>query len=85
MLADKEQAVLTLYSTLGCHLCDLALDVIKNCPAATEMNLVIVDIADDDVLVSQYGVRIPVVAGMQGKRELGWPFDVDELTYFLTS
>lgn len=76
---DKE--TLILYSTLGCHLCDLAVEVIAHCSEAREKNVCSIDIADDDDLVARYGVRIPVIA--YAGKELGWPFTADELSVFL--
>ncbi|WP_075184658.1 glutaredoxin family protein [Teredinibacter haidensis] len=63
---------LILYSTLGCHLCDLAKNVIANsCSAQPEW----VDIAEDEELLALYGTRIPVVKARESNREIGWPFD----------
>lgn len=80
---NNDKGTLILYSTLGCHLCDLALEVIAQCSEAGQKNVCSIDIADDDDLVSRYGVRIPVVA--YANKELGWPFTVDDLSVFLTS
>ncbi|CAE6961889.1 COG0526 Thiol-disulfide isomerase and thioredoxins [Vibrio sp. B1REV9] len=40
--------VLTLYSTEGCHLCEMALDLVKQTGLAEQTH--VVDIAFDDVL-----------------------------------
>jgi len=61
---------LLLYTTPGCHLCELAEDILLSVGA----RFVPVDIAEDPALIQRYGVRIPVVADRAG-RELGWPFD----------
>ncbi len=72
---------LTLYTTLGCHLCDEALALLE--PWLKEgLKLALVDIADDDLLMADYGVRIPVVASPSGA-ELGWPFNADSLAKWL--
>ncbi|WP_045859717.1 glutaredoxin family protein [Teredinibacter purpureus] len=63
---------LTLYSTVGCHLCDLAKEVIARCG---RFNVTVVDIAEDSALLGAYGVRIPVVVDLSTRKELGWPFD----------
>ncbi|MFT7387582.1 MAG: hypothetical protein ACI8VC_000823 [Candidatus Endobugula sp.] len=76
---------LILYHTLGCHLCDLAKKQVEPLLAEYDLCLVEIDIADDDILVEKYGVRIPVIQ-LQGtvalaehestsKYDLGWPFD----------
>ena len=59
-----------LLTTAGCHLCDQALEVIRR--AAPALELTLVDIAEDDALIEQYGEKIPVVR-LAG-RELCWPF-----------
>lgn len=77
----NDKSTLILYSTLGCHLCDLAVEVIARCSEASQKNVRSIDIADDDDLVSRYGVRIPVIA--YAGKELDWPFTVDDLSIFL--
>jgi len=69
---------LTLYTTLGCHLCEHAEAILD----AAQCTYVGVDIAEDLALLERYGVRIPVVKDGNG-RELGWPFDTAQLTAFL--
>lgn len=67
-----------LYSTDGCHLCELAQAQLD----AGNITYKIVDIIDDADLVDRYGVRIPVVLNKDNK-ELGWPFDLAQLLQFL--
>ncbi len=74
---------LVLYTTLGCHLCDQAKDVIWPCLEVFSYRLVEVDIAEDATLVERYGVRIPVVYRSDLDEELGWPFDAQSLSEFL--
>jgi glutaredoxin len=50
-----------LYSRAGCHLCDTARDVLLAERARTPFDLVEVDVAGDDDLEREYGIRIPVV------------------------
>lgn len=71
---------LRLYTTPGCHLCELAEEILH----AVSVKFDPVDIADDPDLIKRYGVRIPVVADQAG-RELGWPFDGTALEAWLTS
>jgi len=75
--------VLCIYSTSACHLCDLALQVIDAVLSPDYFDKVIVDIADSDVLVEQYGVRIPVLKIQRTGDELGWPFNEHELMEFV--
>ncbi|WP_187992998.1 glutaredoxin family protein, partial [Vibrio harveyi] len=46
--------VLTLYSTEGCHLCEMAFYLVSQIGLAEQTH--IVDIAFDDALFSRYGV-----------------------------
>ncbi len=71
--------MLTLYSTQGCHLCEMAFDLVKQAGLADAVS--IVDIAFDDALFSRYGVTIPVVE--YNGAELAWPFDRQELLNWL--
>jgi hypothetical protein len=68
---------LVLYSTDGCHLCESAMRLLASMPELVRRPWSVVDIADDDTLLERYGTRIPVLA-FQG-RELGWPFNADDV------
>lgn len=70
---------ITLYSTEGCHLCEMAYQLLTQANAAHQVE--VVDIAFDDALFSRYGVTIPVLAYQNS--ELNWPFDLNELTQWL--
>jgi hypothetical protein len=74
---------LTLYSTLGCHLCELAKEQLEPLLTPLALRLVEVDIADDDILLEKYGVRIPVIQLADSDQELGWPFDTQQAYSFL--
>lgn len=80
---------LRLYTTLGCHLCEQAQALITPLINNTSWCLRLVDIADDDELMSRYGIRIPVLYRAdldslgQSVSELGWPFDRDSAIRFL--
>lgn len=65
--------VLKMFSTAGCHLCDLAVEQIQQLPPALMVQLEIIEIGDDDTLVEQYGTRIPVIR-FADNSELNWPF-----------
>lgn len=64
-----------LYSTLGCHLCELALEEIQPCLSGTQWLLKEVDIAEDPELLEQYGTSIPVMHIVASDKRLYWPFD----------
>jgi glutaredoxin len=55
-------ATVVLYSRTGCHLCDVARDVIQSVRARESFVFQEVDIETVDALLRDYGVRIPVVA-----------------------
>lgn len=69
----------TLYSTVGCHLCEQA----ENLLQSFSVDMVSVDIAEDELLMQRYGVRIPVLKNSQNDDELGWPFDAAKLQDWL--
>lgn len=71
--------MITLYSTEGCHLCEMAFELCQQTGIAEKVD--IVDIAFDDELFSRYGVTIPVL-NFQGN-EINWPFDLQELQHWL--
>lgn len=68
-----------LYSSEGCHLCEQALEI---CLPLLAEKLTIVDIVDDEHLVAQYGVHIPVLV-KENKQELFWPFDFTDVQAFI--
>ncbi len=76
-MLDLNKMLITLYSADGCHLCEQAQQILNQVGVSYQL----VDIALDEQLVEQYGVRIPVLAH-QGK-ELGWPFDSQAVSHFL--
>lgn len=75
-----------LYTTSGCHLCE-QVEVMfaylqKQIPVIGEQyQLEKIEIANDDNLVADYGVRIPVLK--IDNEELGWPFEIEELANWL--
>ncbi|CAM3067384.1 glutaredoxin family protein [Vibrio mytili] len=71
--------MLILYSTEGCHLCEMAFALVENVGLAKQTD--IVDIAFDNDLFSRYGVTIPVLKYQES--ELNWPFDLEQLTNWL--
>lgn len=71
--------MLTLYSTDGCHLCEMALELLSNLDIQHLVD--VVDIAFDDQLFHRYGVTIPVLRYTDA--ELNWPFDQVQLQHWL--
>ncbi len=71
-----------LYTTLGCHLCEQAMEMLLYLQAqGIDLQIESIEIADDDDLMERYGIRIPVVRGTDN--EIGWPFSIEELRVFL--
>lgn len=69
---------LQLFSTAGCHLCDLAFEQVQTLPIAADIHLQVIEIGDDDALVDQYGIRIPVIK-FSDNSELNWPFEQSDI------
>ena len=71
-----------LFTTSGCHLCELAEAGIM---PLVEHGLMVelIDIADSEALVDAYGLRIPVLRRLDTGAELGWPFDTEQVVAFL--
>lgn len=74
-----------LMTTLGCHLCDDAAQLLVQgmVPARHEVDLV--DIAYDDELMARYALKIPVLRDVASGRELAWPFDQAALAAFIAT
>lgn len=70
---------LILYTRPGCHLCEKALQVCRECGVEPRP----VDISEDLELLDAYRDRIPVLRRSDAPEELGWPFDADALAAFL--
>jgi len=73
--------VLTLYSTEGCHLCEMAFELTEQLNISHQVE--VIDIVFDDVLFSRYGVTIPVLKFQES--ELNWPFGLQELNDWLNN
>lgn len=74
-----------LYGTVGCHLCEQALEQIAMVVGFERVRdaVVSIDIADDDDLLDKYQERIPVLVCMRTQQTLDWPFDPAELQQWL--
>jgi Glutaredoxin-like domain (DUF836) len=68
----------TLYTRVGCHLCETAEAVLAAERAVTPFLLDVVDVDTDPELVSRYGVRVPVVA-VDGVEEFDYEVPPDLL------
>ncbi len=71
-----------LLGTLGCHLCEVAEEILM--PFVEHGLLVeLIDIAEREDLVERYGLSIPVLRRCDTGEELNWPFDADQIAGFL--
>ena len=52
---------LSLYHRRGCHLCDEMLEAVEHLLIGRNIEIVMVDIAEDPVLIASYGEDIPVL------------------------
>jgi len=67
-----------LYSSEGCHLCEQALALCIPHIDTSELN--IVDIVEDEALVSQFGIHIPVLERCSDNKMLYWPFNDSQIS-----
>lgn len=75
MIQTEKQSAVILFGTLGCHLCDDALMLVKQAlPDGVAIQQI--DIADQPKLVESMGQRIPVAK--IGQTELNWPFSLED-------
>jgi len=70
---------LLLYGTRHCHLCEQAEALLRAAGLTTEY----IDIAEDNVLLEKYRIRIPVLLRDDNGAELGWPFNAQALQRFI--
>lgn len=72
----------SLFGTLGCHLCEVAENVLM--PFVEHGLLVeVLDITDQPQWVDAYALRIPVLRRNDTGAELNWPFDATQVAAFL--
>ena len=70
------------YTKYGCHLCDEGLAILRHFP---EIEVIIVDVEEDVEKFKSYLIRIPVISYDNGKKELGWPFDKEDIRNIVLS
>lgn len=74
---------LYLYTTDGCHLCEMALAIVQPLIPEMALTLELVEISEQASLVEQYGIRIPVLLKEGAESDLGWPFDQAQVVQYL--
>lgn len=70
-----------LFTRDGCHLCELAANLLDEAGVAWRA----VDIDGDAALAERYGLIIPVVRRPDAERELVFPFDAEAVAAFLAA
>lgn len=74
---------LKLYTTSNCHLCEQAIELIRQLDYFVSLELV--EIIEDATLLTCYGARIPVLQRTDNLRELDWPFTLDDVNTFINT
>ncbi|MEX2469374.1 MAG: glutaredoxin family protein [Pseudohongiellaceae bacterium] len=74
---------MNFYTTAGCHLCEEAERLLIELVAQHPVTVEVIDIAADEGLAEEYGIRIPVVRHQESGREAGWPFSYGDLVRLL--
>ena len=64
----------------SCHLCELAYSLAMK---ISDISVIVIDIAEDELLLEEYGVRIPVLQRQDIKTELNWPFNEVDIQQLL--
>ena len=68
-----------VYSRVGCHLCEIAIDQINSVKDELGFNLEIKFISDDAVLEQEYGEQVPVIL-INNKIHDYWRIDLARFT-----
>lgn len=70
-------STITLYTTAGCHLCELAYQQLQQLDPE-QFTVHLVDIALDAQLMKRYGTTIPVIQ-FSDQSTLAWPFEFRDI------
>lgn len=77
---------LLLLGTAGCHLCEEAEQIIREClPNDYDQVIEVIDIAEQEHWQADYAIRIPVLYHSATKKELAWRFDQADVERFIRS
>jgi hypothetical protein len=75
---------LSFYTGQECCLCDDAKALLNQCNLTNNYVVELIDVKSSHQLYHLYGARIPVLKRHVDDSELGWPFNLQQLTEFLT-
>ena len=73
---------LQLYTTSYCHLCEQAEVLLAK---HQNINLKLIEISDNETLMTLYGTRIPVLQRRDNGTELNWPFNQHDIHTFINA
>ena len=77
---------LILLGTAGCHLCEQAEEIIRDCLGNDYQQVIEqIDIAEQEHWQVRYAVRIPVLYDPSSEKELAWRFEQAEVRAFIQS
>lgn len=71
-----------LLGTLGCHLCEQA-EALLMPFVAQGLSVELLDIAEDEALLTRYALTIPALRRIDTGAELLWPFDQRQICMLL--
>lgn len=71
---------LIFFGTSGCHLCEEAELILTG---FNQIELELIDIAEQPQWQEKYAIRIPVLFHDKTERELGWPFNSASVEQFI--
>ena len=74
----------TVYSRTGCHLCEIAIDLIKSVKQENNFSLEIKLIDNDNELEKEYGEQVPVIL-IDEKVHDYWRVDLSRFTKAINS
>jgi glutaredoxin len=74
----------TIYSRTGCHLCEVAINLIESVKSKIAFNLEVKLIDDNPELEKAYGEQVPVILIDQQPHDY-WRVDVDRFTKAIKS
>ena len=72
-----------LLGTSGCHLCELAEQLINSSLTSNQSCLIDkIDIAEQEQWQAQFALLIPALYHPESQKQLGWPFDLQQVNLF---
>lgn len=73
-----------LLGTSGCHLCELAEELIRECLVVkADITVELIDIAEQTQWQADYSTLIPVLLHTPTNKSLNWPFTKDDVKTFI--